>query len=36
MIYIGITMMRVMVGSNGLHLVRVEVVEKTGEDEGNT
>lgn len=35
MIYIGITM-RVMVGSNGLHLVRVEVVEKTGEDEGNT
>lgn len=35
MIYIGITM-RVMVGSNGLLLVRVEVVEKTGEDEGNT
>lgn len=28
-------MIRMMVGSNSLHLVRVEVVERTAEDDGS-
>lgn len=36
MICVGITMMRMMVGTNSLHLVRVEVVEKDWRGQGRS